>query len=46
MVSALASTLKGAKIGFAIAARNAGQCPLWVKSRHVQRKRSCPLYPR
>ena len=20
-------------------------CPLWVKSRHVQRKRSCPLYP-
>ena len=23
-----------------------GPCPLWVKSRHVQRKRSCPLYPR
>jgi hypothetical protein len=22
------------------------ECPLWVKSRHVQRKRSCPLYPR
>ena len=22
------------------------RCPLWVKSRHVQRKRSCPLYPR
>jgi hypothetical protein len=21
-------------------------CPLWVKSKHVQRKRSCPLYPR
>ena len=21
-------------------------CPLWVKSRHVQRKMSCPLYPR
>jgi hypothetical protein len=21
-------------------------CPLWVKSRHLQRKRSCPLYPR
>jgi hypothetical protein len=21
-------------------------CPLWVKSRHVQRKRACPLYPR
>jgi hypothetical protein len=20
-------------------------CPLWVKSRHVQRKRACPLYP-
>ena len=20
------------------------QCPLWVKSRHVQRKTSCPLY--
>ena len=22
------------------------ECPLWVKSRHVRRKRSCPLYPR
>ena len=22
------------------------QCPLWVKSRHVQRTRSCLLYPR
>ena len=22
------------------------RCPLWVKSRHVQRRRSCPLYPR
>jgi len=21
------------------------QCPLWVKSRHSHRKRSCPLYP-
>jgi len=21
------------------------QCPLWVKSRHVQCKRACPLYP-
>src|SRR5262249_9856646 len=21
-------------------------CPLWVKSRHVQRKKPCPLYPR
>ena len=21
-------------------------CPLWVKSRHVQRKTLCPLYPR
>ena len=21
------------------------ECPLWVKSRHVQRKTSCPLYP-
>src|SRR5262249_806327 len=21
-------------------------CPLWVKSGHVQRKTSCPLYPR
>src|SRR5262245_14137482 len=20
-------------------------CPLWVKSRHVQRKTACPLYP-
>ena len=24
----------------------ATQCPLWVKSRHVRRKKSCPLYPR
>src|SRR5262249_37497762 len=23
-----------------------GSCPLWVKSRHVQRTSSCPLYPR
>src|SRR5262245_51728011 len=23
-----------------------GRCPLWVKSRHVQCKRPCPLYPR
>jgi hypothetical protein len=22
------------------------QCPLWVKSRHWHRKKSCPLYPR
>ena len=22
-----------------------GQCPLWVKSRHVQCKSECPLYP-
>jgi hypothetical protein len=21
------------------------QCPLWVKSRHVQRTSRCPLYP-
>jgi CheY-like chemotaxis protein len=21
------------------------RCPLWVKSRHLQRKKSCPLYP-
>jgi enoyl-CoA hydratase/carnithine racemase len=21
-------------------------CPLWVKSRHLRRKKSCPLYPR
>ena len=21
------------------------QCPLWVKSRHLQRKTACPLYP-
>ena len=21
------------------------QCPLWVKSRHLQRKKACPLYP-
>src|SRR5262249_58493211 len=21
-------------------------CPLWVKSRHSRRKKSCPLYPR
>src|SRR5262249_6508608 len=24
----------------------ASRCPLWVKSRHVQRTSSCPLYPR
>jgi hypothetical protein len=24
----------------------ATQCPLWVKSRHVRRKKSCPLNPR
>src|SRR5215813_384313 len=23
-----------------------GPCPLWVKSRHVQRAKACPLYPR
>jgi hypothetical protein len=23
-----------------------GQCPLWVKSRHMQCKTACPLYPR
>src|SRR5262249_14380859 len=22
-----------------------GRCPLWVRSRHVQRTSSCPLYP-
>jgi len=22
------------------------ECPLWVKSRHVQCKTACPLYPR
>src|SRR5262245_22903263 len=22
-----------------------GRCPLWVKSRHMQRNRRCPLYP-
>ena len=21
------------------------QCPLWVKSRHMQRNKPCPLYP-
>ena len=21
------------------------KCPLWVKSRHLQRKKACPLYP-
>src|SRR4029078_4495870 len=25
---------------------NASHCPLWVKSRHVRRKTSCPLYAR
>jgi hypothetical protein len=24
---------------------NQGQCPLWVKSGHVQRKKPCPLWP-
>src|SRR5262245_4929649 len=23
-----------------------GECPLWVKSRHVQCTTACPLYPR
>jgi len=27
------------------AGRERGRCPLWVKSRHVQRTSSCPLYP-
>src|SRR5262245_16562797 len=22
------------------------ECPLWVRSRHMQRKKPCPLYPR
>ncbi|MGC1316460.1 MAG: hypothetical protein WA866_07450, partial [Pseudolabrys sp.] len=22
-----------------------GECPLWVKSRHLQRTKACPLYP-
>ena len=26
--------------------RSARSCPLWVKSRHVQRTNPCPLYPR
>ena len=21
------------------------KCPLWVKSRHMRRNKSCPLYP-
>ena len=25
--------------------RSNGQCPLWVKSRHLQCKTQCPLYP-
>src|SRR5262249_53366890 len=25
---------------------SASTCPLWVKSRHMQRTSSCPLYPR
>src|SRR5215471_3089357 len=24
---------------------NASSCPLWGKSRHVRRKKECPLYP-
>ena len=28
------------------AALEGGRCPLWVKSRHVQRNRSCPLCSR
>src|SRR5262249_53248344 len=27
-------------------ANPAAPCPLWVKSRHMQCKKSCPLYPR
>ena len=26
--------------------RQRAPCPLWVKSRYVQRKQACPLYPR
>ena len=39
---------KGSKLdlfecsGFLVRSR----CPHWVRSRHVQRKKSCPLYPR
>src|SRR5262245_24211785 len=29
-----------------IAANCHFSCPLWVKSRHIQRKTSCPLYPK
>src|SRR5262249_47344716 len=27
-------------------AQEEGRCPLWVKSRHMQRNTPCPLYPR
>src|SRR5262249_17052436 len=39
IVSAQTSTLEGRDV-------RASQCPLWVKSRHVQRAKACPLYPR
>ena len=29
-----------------LAGHKVNVCPLWVKSGHVQRKRTCPLYTR
>src|SRR5262249_44533850 len=34
------------KLGTKTSGVAGGRCPLWVKSRHVQRKSRCPLYTR
>ena len=38
--------LKGTTGGKGIGNPGQTECPLWVNSGHVQRKTSCPLYPR
>src|SRR5262245_56845090 len=48
----ISHTRHGVVLPYAPAARNTEQlvrtwqCPLWVKSGHVQCKRACPLHPR
>jgi hypothetical protein len=37
---------KASNVAMAIVVQRDHQCPLWVKSRHVQCKRACPLCPR
>jgi len=38
-------TLIGPEAGITTIAAVHSQCPLWVKSRRMQCKRACPLYP-